>query len=125
MQAFFSGVSYGERPIQPDNAEALRKEIEELGVTVAELSPTIREQYELPQEISGLVIVDVDDESDAASKGLRRGDIIAEVQQQPVETAAEAEEVIADAKSKERKVVLLRVQKGDNFQLVPVRLGEG
>lgn len=107
------------------NTTPQRKEIEELGVTVAELSPKIREQYELPAEISGLVIVDVDDESDAASKGLRRGDIIAEVQQQPVETAADAEEVIADAKSKDRKVVLLRVQKGENFQLVPVRLGQG
>jgi len=37
MQAFFSGVSYGERPIQPDNAEALRKEIEELKARVREI----------------------------------------------------------------------------------------
>jgi serine protease Do len=69
------------------------------------------------------VIVEVDDESDAAQKGLRRGDIIAEVQQQPVETAEEAEEVIAEALSKDRKVVLLRVQNGENFRLVPVRIG--
>jgi serine protease Do len=84
----------------------------------------VRDEYELPEDITGLVIVEVDDESDAAQKGLRRGDIIAEVQQQPVETAEEAEEVIAEALSKDRKVVLLRVQNGENFRLIPVRIGE-
>ena len=113
-------ASRGEPPRRSNTPQ--RKEIEDLGVTVAELSPTIRERYELPEEISGLVIVDVDEESDAANKGLRRGDIISEVQQQPVETAEEAEEAIADAKSKDRKVVLLRVQSGENFRLVPVRI---
>ncbi|MGB1875714.1 MAG: PDZ domain-containing protein [Rhodospirillaceae bacterium] len=93
-------------------------------MTVAELTSDIRTQYDLPEEITGLVIVDVDGNSDAAEKGLRRGDIIAEVQQTPVETAADAEKVIADARKKDRSVVLLRVQSGDDFRLVPVRIGE-
>ncbi len=109
----------GSRSGEPD-----RKEIDELGVTVAELTSDIRTQYDLPEEITGLVIVDVDGNSDAAEKGLRRGDIIAEVQQTPVETAADAEKVIADARKKDRSVVLLRVQSGDDFRLVPVRIGE-
>ena len=74
--------------------------------------------------MTGLVIVDVKDGSDAAEKGLRRGDIIAEVQQTPVETADDAEKVIADARSKDRSVVLLRIQSGKEFRLVPVRIGE-
>ena len=41
MQAFFSGVSYGERPIQPDNAEALRKEIEEIKARVREIDRAV------------------------------------------------------------------------------------
>ncbi|MBT4739228.1 MAG: DegQ family serine endoprotease [Rhodospirillaceae bacterium] len=106
------------------NGEPDRKEIDELGLTVAELTSDIRSQYDLPDEITGLVIVDVDGDSDAAEKGLRRGDIIAEVQQTPVETAAEAEKVIADARKKDRTVVLLRIQSGEDFRLVPVRIGE-
>lgn len=101
-----------------------QKEIEELGVTVAELTSDIRSQYDLPDEITGLVIVAVDSNSDAAEKGLRRGDIIAEVQQTPVETAEDAEQAIADARSKDRSVVLLRIQSGEDFRLVPVRIGE-
>ncbi|MEQ8735186.1 MAG: DegQ family serine endoprotease [Rhodospirillaceae bacterium] len=100
------------------------KQIRELGVTVAELTSAVRSQYELPDEINGLVIVDVDGDSDAAKKGLRRGDIIAEVQQTPVETADQAEKVIAEAKSKDRSVVLLRIQSGQDFRLIPVRIGE-
>jgi len=101
-----------------------RKELDDLGVTVAELTSDVRTQYELPDEISGLIIVDVDRNSDAAEKGLRRGDIIAEVQQTPVETADDAEKAIADARKKDRSVVLLRVQSGEDFRLVPIKLSE-
>lgn len=107
-----------------DDGEPDRKTIDGLGVTVAELTSSIRDQYELPDEITGLVIVDVDSDSDAAEKGLRRGDIIAEVQQTPVETAKDAEKVIAEARSKDRTVVLLRIQSGEDFRLVPVRITE-
>lgn len=106
------------------NSRADRIDLDDLGVTVAELTSDVRSQYELPDEISGLVIVDVDRNSDAAEKGLRRGDIIAEVQQTPVETADDAEKVIADARSKDRSVVLLRVQSGEDFRLVPIKLAE-
>ena len=41
MQAFFSGVSYGERLIQPDNAEALRKEIERNPARVREIDRAV------------------------------------------------------------------------------------
>lgn len=99
-------------------------ELADLGVTVAELTSDVRDQYELPDEITGLVIVDVNGNSDAAQKGLRRGDIIAEVQQTPVETAADAEKAIADARKKDRSVVLLRVQSGQDFRLVPIKLSE-
>lgn len=100
------------------------KELADLGVTVAELTSDVRDQYELPDEITGLVIIDVDSNSDAAAKGLRRGDIIAEVQQTPVETADDAEKAISDARKKKRSVVLLRVQSGEDFRLVPIKLSE-
>lgn len=115
-------ASRGNTPRRSDRPE--RKELGDLGVTVAELTSSVRTQYELPDEISGLIIVAVDEASDAAQKGLRRGDIIAEVQQTPVETAEDAEEVIAQARSMDRKVVLLRVRSGENFRQVPIRLGE-
>ena len=109
--------------VAPDGSLSLGDQCRLL-MTVAELTSSVRTQYELPDEISGLIIVAVDEASDAAQKGLRRGDIIAEVQQTPVETAEDAEEVIAQARSMDRKVVLLRVRSGENFRLVPIRLGE-
>ena len=41
MQAFFAGVSYGERPIQPDDSEALHKQIEELKSRVREIDRAV------------------------------------------------------------------------------------
>ena len=100
------------------------KQLGDIGVTVAELTDDVRARFDLPDEVSGLLIVDVEGASDAAEKGLRRGDVIAEVQQTPVNTADEAEKAIADARGKNRSVVLLRVQTGSNFRLVPVRIKE-
>lgn len=100
------------------------KELGDLGVTVAELTDEVRSRFDLPEEVSGLLIVDVDGSSDAAEKGLRRGDVIAEVQQTPVKTADDAKKAIDSARSKDRTVVLLRIQSGNDFRLVPVRIKE-
>jgi len=100
------------------------KEIDDLGVTVAELTDDVRSNFDLPDEISGLLIVEVEGNSDAAEKGLRRGDVIAEVQQTPVATADQAMKAIEDARDKDRSVVLLRIQSGNDFRLVPVRIKE-
>jgi len=99
-----------------------RKEIDELGLVVAELTDDVRDRYELPEATSGLVVVDVDGDSDAAQKGLRPGDIIDEIQQTPVETAEAAISVINQAKKLDRRVVLLRVQSGENVRFVPLKI---
>ena len=41
MQAFFAGVSYGDRPIQSPDSEALRKQVKELNSRVREIDHTV------------------------------------------------------------------------------------
>ena len=52
MQAFFAGVSYGERPIQPDDSEALHKQIEELKFRVRKIDRAVAGF--LPLALSGV-----------------------------------------------------------------------
>ena len=106
-----------EEPAQPEE-----RVIADLGITVAEITDEMREQYSLPEDATGLVIVEIDDESDAIEKGLRRGSIINEINQQAVTTVAEAEDAIAAVKEKDRKAVLLRVQNGSRYVMMAVRL---
>jgi serine protease Do len=93
------------------------------GVAVTELTPTIARQLGFPEGTAGLVISAVDDSSDAASKGLRRGDVILSANNRPVRSGADLEAAIKAAQGGSREAVLLRVQRrGQPAIYVPVRL---
>src|SRR5690606_31755763 len=53
--------------------------IEALGLTVAELTPELRERFQLGDEASGVVVTGVSPDGAAGEKGLQPGDVIVEV----------------------------------------------
>jgi len=57
------------------------------GMTLQEITPELAQQYDLA-ETSGLIIVNVENNSLAADADLRSGDIILEVDQTPVKRLA-------------------------------------
>ena len=57
------------------------------GVAVTSVTDDIRTALNLPKEIQGAVIADIDADSPAAKAGLREGDVIQEVNKQPVKSA--------------------------------------
>lgn len=59
------------------------------GVEVSPLNPQIAEQLGLPASTTGVVVSDVDPSSKMADAGLRRGDVIQEVNHQPVKSVSE------------------------------------
>jgi serine protease Do len=83
-----------------------------LGLSLQALTPRIAQQLGVASTIHGVVIASVDSSSDAASSGLKRGDVILSINQQPVGTVAAAAQVIADAQKAGRDTVLLQVQRG-------------
>jgi serine protease Do len=94
-----------------------------LGMAVTELTPQIARQIGVPPELKGVVVAAVDPSGDAATKGIRRGDVILSINNRPVATSAEVDRVIAEARSANREAVLLRVQRRTGQpQFLPVRL---
>ena len=79
-------------------------------------------RYDLADDVEGLLVMDVDEDSDAGEKGIRRGDVIDEIQQTPVLNADDAKAAIAKAKQDQRKSVLLRVLSGKKVGFVGVKL---
>jgi serine protease Do len=67
------------------------------GVTVENLDAQTARQLGLPGATSGVVVTDIDPSSPLASAGLRRGDVIQEVNHQPVKTVAQFEEAVRKA----------------------------
>ncbi|WP_084584067.1 Do family serine endopeptidase [Sphingomonas azotifigens] len=93
-----------------------------LGVSVTPLTPQIARSIGVDPSIGGVVIAVVNPSSDAAGKGLQRGDVIVSANQQPVRTAADLGRVVAAAKAAGRKQVVLFVQRRNQGNYIPVNI---
>ncbi len=87
------------------------------GVTVADLDANTRSQIKIPSSIKGVIVTQVDEGTAAFAAGLREGDVIEEVNRQPLTDAEQA--VALSEKLKDEKSILLRVwSKGGSHYLV-------
>ncbi len=72
-----------------------------------------------PEE--GVVVADVVEDGPAARAGIRQGDVILELNRQPVKKVEDVAAVVA--KMKEGSMALLRVRRGDSAIFVAVPVG--
>jgi len=77
------------------------------GVAVTNITEDIRTALNLPKEVQGAVIADIDENSPAAKAGLREGDVIQEVNKQPVKSPKDLLPISKKLKPNEK--VLIRV----------------
>ncbi|MGF1446629.1 MAG: DegQ family serine endoprotease [Pikeienuella sp.] len=94
------------------------------GLTVAPMTPAVRNTFSLAEDVDGIAILAVESDGAAAGKGLRAGDVILEVGQEPVSTPAELVSAIETAKAAQRGSVLLLVQSGADLRFVPLPVDE-
>ena len=83
-----------------------------LGITLAELTPDVRRQLGIEDGVEGVVIAGITPNSDAAKRGLQRGDVILSINQQPTKTAAAAAAVVDAARKAGRDTVVMFVKRG-------------
>jgi serine protease Do len=80
-----------------------------LGLKVLTMEPDIAEQLGVPASQRGVVIAGVDTASDAANRGLQRGDIVVSVNMSELNSVADLEKTIRSAKAAGRPTVTLQV----------------
>ena len=98
---------------------------EMLGLTVAPLTDDIARELGVDTGTRGLVITEVDPESEAAGKGLAAGDLITEAGQQPVTSLADLDARVSEAREAGRKSILLLIRRGGEPRFVALPVGEG
>ena len=87
------------------------------GVTVGDIDSNLRQQFNLPRDLHGAVVTDVEPDSASFAAGLRPGDVILEIDRKPVTNAEEAVKLSENIKDKSS--ILLRVwSKGGSRYLV-------
>jgi len=88
------------------------------GVRVQNLTPDMARQLNVPSSSRGVVITEVNPNSGAAESGLQRGDVIEEINRQPVTNAGEFESA---AQKAGKESVLLRVRRAGNASFLVVK----
>jgi serine protease Do len=91
-------ITLGEAPNEKETASNEKPESDSpAGLSVETLTPQIARQLELPSDTRGVVVDDVQDGSRADDAGLLRGDVIQQVNRQPVNNVAEFERAMRQA----------------------------
>lgn len=88
------------------------------GTQVEALTPNLAQQLNLPPNVRGVVVTAVAADSSAADAGLQRGDVIEEVNRQPVSNLSEFNAALQKAG---KRSVLLRVRRADGARYIVVR----
>jgi len=91
-----------------------------LGLTLAPLTPDLAAQVGVPRDLKGVVVESVDPDGPAAEAGVQAGDVIQEVNRQPVRSVADVRNALD--KSGNRPPLLL-VNRGGQTVFVPVTTG--
>lgn len=89
--------------------------------TLADLGLTVTKS----ENGKGLVVTDVDPDSDAADRGIQPGDVITSINSNEVNTTDDVSKAMTDAAKSGRKAVLMQITRDDANRFVALPVGKG
>ena len=95
-----------------------------LGMQIAPLTPKLREQLHLPETQSGVSVMDLERSSEAAKRGIRPGDVIVDVNNEPVKTADDLKKAFDAALKKGRKFALVKITRDKETAFITLPTSE-
>lgn len=92
------------------------------GMNLSALSPKNRQNYNITNNIEGIIVTFVDRRSTAAKHGIRVGDVIVSANQKILKTPEDLNAIIEEAKKNQRKSIMLLINRagGNAFLSLPV-----
>ncbi len=91
---------------------------ERLGIAVQPLTPDLAQRYNIPSNVAGLVVTDVDPVGPAAEAGIAPGDVVLEANRKKVTSAPDLRDAVSAAGD---RPVLLLVNRGGQSIYLTVR----
>ena len=92
------------------------------GLAISIINDKVRSEFQLDEELKGVIILDIDPDSKAAEKGLMIGDVVVEVGQKLVQTPEDFQQQLNVSKDKGRTAALLLVKRGQQELFVALPL---
>jgi len=97
-------------------------DVDIVGFTLKPTDKQLRDKFNIPNSVNGVVISDIKPMSEAEKKGLMVGNVIVEINQQAVSEPQEIIDIIEKAQKNGRKSVLLLINASGNVRFVALRL---
>ncbi|HRW61120.1 MAG TPA: PDZ domain-containing protein, partial [Defluviicoccus sp.] len=102
--------------------ETPKASIPGVGMAVAALNDRLRSDYGLDEDAKGLVVTGIDAGGPAAEQGIKPGDLIVEVSQEPVTTPDQMAAKVTAARESGKKSILLLIEGDAGLRFVALRL---
>jgi serine protease Do len=107
------GEAAADRSARNGESDSTLEDKTALGLSVAPVTPELASRYGLPKNAKGVVIQEVNPDSRAADAGLQAGDLIQQVNRQPVENVEDLRTAVR--RSAARPVLMLVSREGRNL----------
>jgi serine protease Do len=88
------------------------------GLSLGDLSPAARDQMQMPSDVHGAVVEDVQPGSPADNAGLQRGDVIVEVNRHSQQSAADVAQALSNVSKGQDALVLVWSNGGNTFRVL-------
>ena len=104
------------------DSEMLKSDyFEQLGITLSSITQDVRMRQNIPENVSGLLVTKVEQNTDAEIKGIRPGDIIQQINQVSINDINAFRKIINSLKGS-KKGVLLLINRQGNINFVALKL---
>jgi serine protease Do len=116
-----SNDSQGQDDNSPTNANT-GVQVSALGATLAPVTATTRQMFNLDDKEKGVVVADLDSDGPLADQGIRPGDVIKRVSDSAVASPADVKRLAEKAKENKENVLLMLVDRGGRSLFIAVKL---
>jgi serine protease Do len=96
-----------------------------LGIAISDLTPDVRQQLNLPTQVQGVAVAQVQPGSPAEDAGLSGGDVILEVNRKPVTSADQFRDDVKQAPADKDMLLLVWANGGSSYRVVHPETASG
>jgi len=111
-----------ETPGDEPEEDPVLTDLASVGLTLRPLSKAARKEFEIADDVNGVLISGVAANGPAAEKGVQIGDVIVEVGQETVSSPAEVAARVREVIEAKRKSVLFLIHTKGDLRFVPLKL---
>ena len=112
-------------PVTADAAELTNEVVEgaRLGLALAPITEASRQRFELPGDVDGALVVEIESGGAAAREGIRPGDVIVQAGGRAVSSPADVARVVRESNAAAEDRLLLLVNRQGDQHFVTVQIG--